>query len=262
MQSVGTATETNVNNAKLVTITNMGKDNIVSIKPDGQNQMHAQDAQSKIVGWNNNSYTNGSAWKIVEVADINDVSHPVTITDAEWATLVLGCNTTIPAGVTAYAVSAVGDDYANLAEVTGTIPANEAVLLNAEAGTYEFKYAAESTPVENELVGTVFDTNVEANAYVLSAQGEPAVVGFYKATLNLEENTKFKNNAFKAYLPATAGGEARFLVFNFGDDNATAIENIQGAENATNAVVYDLAGRRVQNAQKGIFIVNGKKVVK
>ena len=260
MQSVGTATETNVNNAKLVTITNMGKDNIVSIKPDGQNQMHAQDAQSKIVGWNNNSYTNGSAWKIVEV-DIENVSHPVAITEAGWATLVLGCNTTIPAGVKAYAVSAVGDGYATLADVTGTIPANEAVLLNAEAGTYEFKYAAESTPVENELVGTVFDTNVAANAYVLSAQGDPAVVGFYKAQLNLEENTKFKNNAFKAYLPAATGGEARFLVFNFGDDNATAIEGIE-AESTANAVVYDLAGRRVQKAQKGLYIVNGKKVIK
>lgn len=260
MQSVGTATETDVNNAKLVTITNMGKDNIVSIKPDGQNQMHAQDSQSKIVGWNNNAYDDGSAWKIVEVADINAVSHPVTITDAEWATLVLGCDATIPAGVTAYVVSAVGDGYANLTQVTGTIPANEAVLLNAVAGTYEFKYAAGSTPVENELVGTVFDTNVAADAYVLSKQGDPAVVGFYKAQLNLEENTKFKNNAFKAYLPATAGGEARFLVFNFGGE--TAIENIQGAENAADAVVYDLAGRRVQKVQKGLYIVNGVKVIK
>lgn len=260
MQSVGTATETDVNNAKLVTITNMGKDNIVSIKPDGQNQMHAQDSQSKIVGWNNNAYDDGSAWKIVEVADINAVSHPVTITDAEWATLVLGCDATIPAGVTAYVVSAVGDGYANLTKVTGTIPANEAVLLNAVAGTYEFKYAAGSTPVENELVGTVFDTNVEADAYVLSKQGDPAVVGFYKAQLNLEENTKFKNNAFKAYLPAPAGGDARFLVFNFGGE--TAIENIQGAENAADAVVYDLAGRRVQKAQKGLYIVNGVKVIK
>ncbi len=275
MQTIGKASETDVANAKPVTIANMGKDNIVSIKPDGQNQMHAQDNNSIIVGWNNNAYDDGSAWKIVEVADINDVSHPVTITGAEWATLVLGCNTTIPAGVKAYAVSAVGDGYATLAEVTtGTIPANEAVLLNAAARTYEFKYAAESTPVENKLVGTVFNTNVTDNAYVLSAQGDPAVVGFYKAKFNVSTDTTndgtteepavtyeaFLNNAFKAYLPATTA-ESRFLVFNFGDDNATAIEGIE-AENTANAVVYDLAGRRVQKAQKGLYIVNGKKVIK
>lgn len=259
-QSVASATT--VAEAKTVTIANLGMENRVSITPQGGAPLHHDASYSTVVGWNGDA-SSRSAWKIVEVEDMSALSHSVTVTEAGWATLVLGCDATIPAGVTAYAVSAVGEGYANLAEVTGTIPANEAVLLNAEAGTYEFKYAAESTPVENELVGTVFDTNVAADAYVLSAQGEPAVVGFYKAELNLEENTKFKNNAFKAYLPATAGGgEARFLVFNFGDDNATAIENIQGAENATNAVVYDLAGRRVQNAQKGIFIVNGKKVVK
>lgn len=259
MQSVGTASETDGNQARLVTITNMGKDNIVSIKPDGQNQMHAQDADSKIVGWNNNSYTNGSAWKIVEVADINAVSHPVTIGNVEWATLVLGYNAVIPEGVKAYAVSGVGAESASLVEVEEVIPANEAVLLNGPAETYEFKYSASASPVEsNMLEGTVFDANIAANAYVLSAQGEPAVVGFYEAMLNLEENTKFKNNAFKAYLPVVS--EARFLVFDFGGTE-TAIEGIE-AENTADAVVYDLAGRRVQNAQKGVFVVNGKVVIK
>lgn len=274
MQSVGTASETDVNKAKLVTITNMGKDNIVSIKPDGENQMHAQDRNSVIVAWNNNAYDDGSAWKIVEVADINAVSHPVTITDAGWATLVLGCDATIPAGVKAYAVSAVGDGYATLAEVTtGTIPANEAVLLKAVEGTYEFKYAAESTPVENELVGTVFNTNVAANAYVLSKQNDE--VGFYKAKFNVSTDTTndgtteepavtyeaFLNNAFKAYLPANTGAESRFLVFDFGG-NETGVEGVEGENGNVKTEIYDLAGRRVQNAQKGVFIVNGKVVIK
>lgn len=247
--------------AKSVTIANLGKENRVSITPQGGATLHHDANLATVVGWTGDANSR-SAWKIVEVEDMSALSHSVTITDAGWATLVLGCNTAIPADVKAYAVSAVGDGYATLTEVTGTIPSNEAVLLNAVAGTYEFKYAEGATAVEsNLLVGTVFDTNVAANAYVLSAQGEPAVVGFYKAQLNLEENTKFKNNAFKAYLPARAGGEARFLVFNFGDDNATAIEGIE-AESIANAVVYDLAGRRVQKAQKGLYIVNGKKVIK
>lgn len=270
-QSVASATT--VAEAKTVTIANLGMENRVSITPQGGATLHHDANYSTVVGWNGDANSR-SAWKIVEVADMSELSHSVTITEAEWATLVLGCNTTIPAGVKAYAVSAVGDGYATLADVTGTIPANEAVLLNAAAGTYEFKYAAESTPVENELVGTVFNTNVEANAYVLSAQGDPVVVGFYKAKFNVSTDTTndgtteepavtyeaFLNNAFKAYLPATTA-ESRFLVFNFGDDNATAIEGIE-AENTADAVVYDLAGRRVQKAQKGLYIVNGKKVIK
>ena len=42
-------------------------------------------------------------------------------------------------------------------------------------------------------------------------------------------------------------------------DEDTGIENIDA--NAENSVIYDLNGRRVQNAQKGIYIKNGKKVI-
>ena len=82
------------------------------------------------------------------------------------------------------------------------------------------------------------------------------VTGFYAAKLT---NGKFVNNAGKAYLPKPAEASARFISFDFGTE--TAIESIEGAE-VENAVVYDLSGRRVQKAQKGLYIVNGKKVVK
>ena len=41
---------------------------------------------------------------------------------------------------------------------------------------------------------------------------------------------------------------------------ATAISNVNAAED-TNAPVYNLAGQRVNNAMKGIYIQNGKKFV-
>ena len=81
-------------------------------------------------------------------------------------------------------------------------------------------------------------------------------IGFYAAKLT---NDKFQNNAGKAYLPASAvTAGARFLSFDFGTE--TAIESVESVEN--NAVVYDLSGRRVQKAQKGLYIVNGAKVIK
>ena len=40
----------------------------------------------------------------------------------------------------------------------------------------------------------------------------------------------------------------------------TGIESLNGDEQET--VIYDLGGRRVQKAQKGIYIINGKKVLK
>ena len=93
--------------------------------------------------------------------------------------------------------------------------------------------------------------------YLMIYEDGKAIV---KSKLNQQENTAFLNNGFKAYLPKPAGSNSRFLVFDFGGTE-TAIEGIE-AEGTANAVVYDLAGRRVQNAQKGVFIVNGKVVVK
>lgn len=258
MQTVGTASKAEQSLAKPVTIANMGKENVVSIWPEGQQMMHAQDANSKIVGWNERNVEDGSAWKLEEV-DIAAVSHPLTFNETGWATLYLGYDTEIPAGVTAYAVSSQDASKAMLTEVEGVIPANYAVILNG-AGTQEFKVsttAAAAVPA-NKLEGTSIDTNVSAEAYVLS-KIDGGKVGFYKVALNQEENTAFKNNAFKAYLPAGTN-PSRFLTFGF-DGTETGIGNIEGNEVA-NGVTYDLSGRRVKNAAKGIYIVNGKKVIK
>ena len=120
----------------------------------------------------------------------------------------------------------------------------------------------------NKLKGSYVDTYVAGPAYVLANEEENGV-GLYKAKLNKDANgatgtTHFKNNAGKAYLPASpAASDARFLVFNFGDDVETGItETENGNVKTENTEVYDLSGRRVLGAQKGIFIVNGKKVVR
>ncbi len=46
-------------------------------------------------------------------------------------------------------------------------------------------------------------------------------------------------------------------------ETATGIEAVKTAEGADleNAVIYNLNGQRIDNAQKGLYIVNGKKVV-
>jgi hypothetical protein len=148
------------------------------------------------------------------------------------------------------------------------------VLLYAdveEPTIYNLTIGGNASEVSSLLTGTVASAYVEEESYVLSKQTEG--VGFYKAmknfyknngtwtkdTDNTDKGTHFLNNGFKAYLPAPVSG-ARFYVFDFGTE--TAIENIEGAESANDAVIYDLAGRRVQNAQKGLYIVNGKKVIK
>ena len=120
---------------------------------------------------------------------------------------------------------------------------------------------------DNQLKGSFTNTYVPDPAYVLSAPDGVESVGLYRAELNKDADgntgkSHFKNNAGKAYLPASEEtSNSRFFLFDFGG-NETGIEEIEtgDVETVKNAV-YDLSGRRVQKAEKGLFIVNGKKVV-
>ena len=186
----------------------------------------------------------------------------VSLNEAGYASTYLPFNAALSEGLEAYAVTATSATKATLTALQG-IKANQGAILKGAAST-EYVLAAGNVSSDwsgNLLRGSVEDAYVEGDAYVLSNKNG---IGLYKADLNKDAagetgTTHFLNNAGKAYLPASAvTGNARFISFDFGTE--TAIESVESVEN--NAVVYDLAGRRVQKAQKGLYIVNGKKVVK
>ena len=226
-------------------------------KSDSKNYLNANYTSKKLSHW---EYSDaGSTIFVYE----QGASTEITVSNAGYATVCIDYPVSIPEDVEVYTVTTVEGSSAKMTKIEGVLPENTGVIVKAAAGDYDFSISA--LPVSatngNLLVGTVVDTDVAADAkktyYVLS-NPENGPVGFYKAALT---DNKFKNNANKAYLPITNQTEssARFLSFDFGTE--TAIENIEGTE-TENAVVYDLSGRRVQKAQKGLYIVNGKKVVK
>lgn len=173
---------------------------------------------------------------------------------AEWGTFCAAFDVEIPAGVKAYTVDAVDEnDVLQLTEVTETIPANTVVVLNGAPFSKDiFGVAATGTVETGMLTGVYEDTTAPVGSYVLQNQND--VNGFY-----LVENVQPTVKTNRAYLTVPAGSEAKAFYFN-AQDVATAISKLN-AETTSNAI-YDLSGRRVQNAQKGIFIVNGKKVIK
>ena len=192
-----------------------------------------------------------AAWAIEEVTVL-----PVKVSAAGYATLYAPVALTLPAELKAYTVTVNGES-AMLNEIEGgVIPANTGVVLEGTEGDYTLTIGGEATAVVgNDLLGTVAASYITADAYALGlVDGE---VGFYTATKNQQEGASWLNNGFKAYLPKT--GLAATLRFNFGG-NTTAIESVLIGTDA-NAPIYDLSGRRVNNAVKGgIYIVNGKKV--
>ncbi len=160
-------------------------------------------------------------------------------------------------------------------EKDGIIPANTPVILKylggigGSTGTVpcvflEISNSTKTSDLPNSLEGTFADTKIKGDAYVL-AKPTDSTFGLYLAKKNARtdvENDSWINNGFRAYLPAD-NLNARFLTFNFDDNAETGINAVEIEEAApANAAIYDLSGRRVQSAKSGLYIINGKKVIK
>jgi len=108
-----------------------------------------------------------------------------------------------------------------------------------------------------EFIGTMAETTVPASnatySYYAYNNGEFVKVVNAAATLP----------AFRGYFKVANGGAgSRALNVSF-EDAATGIETLSTVENETKSnTIFDLSGRRVNAAQKGVYIVNGKKVIK
>ena len=198
----------------------------------------------------------------------------LTVSSAGYATLFLDFNAEIPADVQAYTGVKVVGNRLKMERVEGVLPANTGVIIKAEEGTYTFA-ESDATPAtigDNLLYGTVATTQISTDPtysyYVLSKVD--GIVGMYLAKLT---DGKFQNNANKAYMMLKKGDLgiydegvdtgteqlSRGFVFDFGEE--TSIDELKSEDGKVKSAVYDLSGRRVQKAQKGVYIQNGKVVL-
>ncbi len=177
--------------------------------------------------------------------NINGVSHIATFS-APFATI-------IPANVKAYYVSAKGTEATMTAIDAQAIPANQGVILTSETGD-----AATMVPAAGETAATISGNQLghSAGADKTLTAGEGYILG------NGTEGTAFypcKAGSLpinKAYL--LGNGESA-IVMNFG--NAVTGINTIAAPASAKAPIFDLSGRRVVKATKGLYIQNGKKVI-
>ena len=176
-------------------------------------------------------------------------------------------------GVAAY-TGVINNTWLDLIEVENTIPAYTAVVLKGEPAVYEF--AIDKIKIKPEGALDVYDDEVDgsealvkedviennvlkgtlepieaAGKYIL-AKPEGEVIGFYLA----ETGTIA---AGKAYLEYDGSSDIKGFRFNF--DDATGIANVE-KNVEENGLIYNVAGQRLNKMQKGINIVNGKKILK
>lgn len=176
-------------------------------------------------------------------------SLPLSVGAAGYATLIAPVALEIPAGVEVY-TAAFEEGKAKLTSISDVIPANVGVVVKAAQGTYNFNITTTENVATSALSGVPNTANVasESAAFIL-ANGKHGV-GFYKLS-----SANRTIHGFRAYYtaPAEAQAVSAFLL----EDNVTGIEEIETS--ADKAPIYDLSGRRVAKAEKGVYIQNGRK---
>ena len=209
---------------------------------------------------------------ILEEVDMRPSTIVSTIGESEMGTFYADQAVNIPDGVKAYVATnnpvmdtedAEGNKtgYISMTLIKdGIIPAETGALICGEKGDYEFTPSAEAgTAVEGNLLKG-YAGSFEYDEVALPGDGSvnyvltvvDGKVGFYKKASGF----KVYNN--KAYLNVPSAQNARSLAIRF--EGSTEIET-STLNPQPSTEVYDLMGRRVLNPTKGMYIVNGRKVV-
>ena len=236
----------------------------------GNNWINVQNGANGTPTYN----TGTGGWTIHYVYEVTEVpSFKANITAAGFATFFAPAKVAIPVNVKAYYIAADGinDNSVTLTQIEDVIPANTAVILEGAEGEYSFNVSETGAAAVsgNLLKGTIINTNIIGQAYVLGNDAEDGV-GLYKTKMSTVQLSNasgsvsvFLNNAYKAYLPASAVPAAanNAASFSFRFPGTTGISEVK-TENGEVKAIYDLTGRRVEAiTAPGIYIVGGKKVL-
>ena len=192
-------------------------------------------------GYNNDQ---GYAWIVEDVTSV-----PVTVKSLGLATFYSPVGLTAPAGVKLYAAT-LNDTYIHFDEVEA-VKAGTGVLVEAAEGTYDFTVESNEADYTSDLVGSVATkarTSIAANVYTL--QSGPAFKPY------TGENV----TGFRSHIEESSSVKAFNIIF--GDDE-TGISDLNSKWSMVNGQsIYNLAGQRMNKMQKGVNIINGKKILK
>lgn len=231
-------------------------------KDDGTNAINVNEGEFSKGTWAGESneviFTIGGTTGNRRITDI-DVTYtkedgyialPMIVTDAKYATFCAPFEVNVPEGITASTADAVKANGGITLTETSVIPANTPVILSSEAAVTKIVAGipTDGTPAYGVLVGTYETTEAPVGSYVL--QNHEGKVGFYKVTIPVSID------ANRCYLVSTSEAKAFYLE----EEDATAINGIN-AEGTNSNAIYNIAGQRVNKAGKGIYIVDGKKVL-
>ena len=182
------------------------------------------------------------------------------VTGVKYGTFIAPFKANKPENVTLYSVEEVNGSTLTLVEAQ-EIAANTPYIVYADeeetitATLQAYGTATQDTYEAGKLVGTLPGGTMSLGTDCYLLQKNNDVVGFYRC----EADVSYKLGANRAYLKySTPAGVKAFF---FGEENqTTAITTLSELMNGK-AEIYDLNGRKLRKLEKGINIVNGKKVI-
>ena len=188
-------------------------------------------------------------------------------------------NFLIPTGCTAYIITGVTpsgsittpDQAVVKAFGAGKIiPKKTGFILQGTPNT-TVEYQANVTGTEenvtgNLLIGTATEQEISGagHKFYVLANGDQGL-GFYKQGTRQGASIKLKPHRAGLRLSESIG-RAKSLIFDFDaarrEAETTGIRSVRPESRQNDNAVYDLQGRRVINPTHGIYIINGKKIIK
>jgi len=157
------------------------------------------------------------------------------------------------------------EDY----ETGDVVPANTGVMVSAiEGGDYTVNLTSETgtsvlgednclRPTGNGLSAADMATTDTNCLYYRLTMHDGETIGFWWGAA---DGAAFSIAANKAYMAVPKPKTTARQGFAFADET-TGIETTMAGSKKMNGEVYNLQGQRVVKAQKGLYIVNGKKVI-
>lgn len=184
---------------------------------------------------------------------VSPSSETATISSAGWATYVTKqavdfTDSKLKAFTAKYDATA---NSITLSQVS-KVPANTAIVLKGNAGTYILTRAESADAVKDkDLTFKTTDYVVEAEKTIYVLANKNNICGFYP----LAQGEKLP--AYKGYIYISNSSKAKSV---YGLSTTTSIHHV-AVDKARKGVRYNLAGQRVGEGYKGVVIENGKKII-
>ena len=204
-------------------------------------------------------FTLGSAPRLTKIEVTYSEAVAVTGNAYNWITFCNGSALDFTGSdVTAYVVTGTSGTALDKTEVTA-VAAGTPLMINATEGTHYVKKAATGTDYNENCLkrgeGAAVGAVGGKSRYILTLRDEKAAF----AIIDNEYSPTVPSD--KAYLEIGGGGAARSFFFLDDEGETTSLNEVRGLKADVRGEFYNLNGQRVAQPSKGLYIVNGRKVV-